>query len=102
MDQMQAEFAAMQPPADIRILGINLQGLEAYNASYCVGLSVPWLQDTSAENVWGDWHAQWRDVIILDKQNQPILTYNLFDHDLSVPANYTELKNALLTAAQTP
>jgi hypothetical protein len=102
MDQMQAEFAAMQPPVDIKILGINLTGLEASNASYCIGLSVPWLQDTSAQNVWGNWHANWRDVVILNKENEPIQVFNYVTNDLGNPATYAELKNALLAAAQAP
>jgi hypothetical protein len=102
MDQMQAEIAALQPPVDVAILGIDLPGLEAFNASYCQGLSVPWLQDTTAQNVWVNWHAQWRDVYIVDKQNHLNEVYNLFDHDLSQPANYATLKNALIESARLP
>jgi len=84
----------------IRIFGINAAGQEAGNDEICQGRTIPWLQDLPRTNVWQAWHATWRDVIILDEANHVIRVYNLTDHDLNVSANYTELRNILIQAAQ--
>jgi len=43
--------------------------------------------------------VEWRDVVILDPDNQKITTYNLTEHNLTDPANYAELKALLIEAA---
>ena len=42
----------------------------------------------------------WRDVFILNSQNQPIAVYNLTLHNLSDATNYAELKQIFIDAAQ--
>ena len=75
-------------------------GHESGNASAVTGRTIPWLQDTPSENVWSDWAVTYRDLVILDAENQKIDVYNLTTHDLADPANYAELKQKLLEAAQ--
>lgn len=83
-------------PGTIEILGVNQVGVESGNAAICNGRDIPWLQETAADDVWGRWNVNYRDVIIVDADNVPVGVYNLTDHDLGVPANYDELKAMLL------
>jgi len=100
---MQAEIGLGVPAGAaiaIRILGINEAGQESGNAGMVVGRTLPFLQDTPAEYVWGGrWQVEWRDVVVLDAQNRRIAVYNLTAHDLGLPANYAELRDLLLAAA---
>ncbi len=66
------------------------------------GRTLPLLQDTASQNVWGRWTATWRDVMILNPENIHVDTYNLSDHDLANPAFYAELKARLKAAAGEP
>jgi hypothetical protein len=96
---MQQEIDAANPTTPIRILGVNAAGYEIGNDSICFGRFLPWLQDTAAQDVWGRWSVTWRDVVILDQDNQVLRAYNLTAHDLGNPSNYAELKSMLLNAA---
>ncbi len=71
----------------------------AGNAGMCAGRVLAWLQDTKAANAWGLWHADFRDVIVIDDQNKVVEIYNLTLHDLRTPANYDSLRTVLITAA---
>lgn len=64
------------------------------------GRKLPWLQDTAREDVWGDWDAEWRDVIVLDAQNRRIGVYPVLSKSLDDPANRAELKLLLENALQ--
>ena len=90
------------PSTKIRLLGLNAVGFEDYVATAVPGRSLPYLQDTATEDVWGSWGATWRDVRILDVNNALVSTYNLTSHDLANPANYAELKALLKSAAGEP
>jgi len=87
---------------EIRILGVNGIGLESGNPTMVAGKTLPWLQDVESQDVWPDWKVVYRDVIVLDAGNRVAGIYNLTDHSLSVPANYTTLKNLLLEVASAP
>ena len=39
--------------------------------------TLPIVQDTTDLNIWADWGGQWRDLAILDPNNQFIEFYNL-------------------------
>jgi hypothetical protein len=56
------------------------------------------LQETEADDVWGDWAVTYRDVIVLDANNVPVDVYNLTNNDLSVEANREVLKQKLRVA----
>lgn len=108
---MQKELAA--EGLSVRILGVNATGHESANELMVCSAPIapgtpcpeeskrllPLLQDVVAVNAWGIWAVQWRDVVIVDSEQHEIERYNLTSHDLSVPANYEELK-AKLRAAQ--
>ena len=72
---------------------------EQWNYLMTDGRTLPWLQDTQGQNVWEGWAVIWRDVVILDTQNNVRGIYNLTEHDLGIPANLAELKKMLLDAA---
>jgi PHD/YefM family antitoxin component YafN of YafNO toxin-antitoxin module len=58
------------------------------------------LQDDESTAVWDSWGAAWRDVVVLDGENKAVYVYNLTDHNLSDPANYSHLKAVLVAVAQ--
>lgn len=78
---------------------MNETGLESGNASITTGRVLPWLQDTATDGVWASWQVAFRDVVVLDTQGYRTAVYNLTVHDLSVQANYDELKNKLVSIA---
>lgn len=71
-----------------------------FNALVTGGRLLPWLQDNSQALVKFSWSAAYRDVRILDPLNRLAGVFNLTEHDLGVEANYTALKQLLLTAAK--
>ncbi len=97
---MQQEIDLVVTPRPIQILGINNIGQEAGNTLMTANHDLPWLQDVVGVQIWTLWGASLRDVKILDENNQQILTYNLIANPLNDPANFDELKQILLDAAQ--
>jgi hypothetical protein len=97
---MQNELAAGGDSLGIRILGINETGQESGNGSIVAGRSIPWLQDTAGENVWGSWHVVYRDVYVLDAANEVVGVFNLTEHDLGEAADYAALQALLLRAGE--
>ncbi len=95
---MQSELDTMSLGFEIRILGVNQVEQEQDNDLICTGRDIPWLQDTWEVLVWGSWHVEWRDVVILDQDNVKVGVYNLSDHDLSDHDNYETLKSMLIEA----
>lgn len=95
------ELAAEGHALGIEIHGVNSIGDESDNPVVCSGRDIPWLQDVPAEGVWALWGVTYRDVIILDEQNEVVGVYNLTANDLQDPLKYAELK-ALLVAAANP
>ncbi len=83
----------------IRILGVNQAGASSGNPGMTQGRDLPWLQDDGATQVWDDWHANWRDLIILDEENTRVAVFNLTSHTLSDPSNYLEVKTLLRNLA---
>jgi len=62
---MQAEIAGTTP-VDVHILGVNETGAESGNSTIVQGREIPWLQETSDQDVWSAWKVTYRDVVILD------------------------------------
>ena len=122
---MQQELDEEAPGLGIRIIGINKigaeTGIESFDAAQHV---LPMVNDpaivtgTDEEGnevqagliwqEWGqacqeleheDWNKHWRDVFILDAENNVIRVYNLTLNSLSDETNYNELKSILLEEA---
>lgn len=85
---------------NIEILGVNQIGDSASNPFITLGRNLPWLQDTPEQNVWNRWQIVYRDVRILDSQNQVHAVYNLTANDLGRPENRAALKKLFLEAAR--
>src|SRR5689334_18985643 len=99
---MQQELLTENPNTKIRILAINLAGLESFVPVESTFGPLPILQDTPEQNVWAAWAATWRDVMMLNTENIHVDTYNLTPNDLAVAANYAELKSRLKAVAGEP
>jgi hypothetical protein len=94
---MQAELQIEHP--DIHILGINMIGAEGGMGEVSLISTLPVVNDDTVVHVWQDWGAVWRDVIILNRANEPIYTYNLTTYNLADPTNYATLKQMFIDAA---
>ena len=107
---MQAELETEYPQYDIQILAINQIGNGA-GASLVASLGdLPMVEDNSSDDIWNTWHAMapnpsthsgapWRDVHILDSQNEIVYTYSLTLNNLSNPQNFATLKQMFVDAA---
>ena len=94
---MQAELRA--EGYDVQLFAINEVGFSGVGLMSDRG-DLPVLQDTPEENVWLDWGVTFRDVVILDKDNQKVTEYNLTVHDLGRSANYDALKALLIASTE--
>ena len=83
----------------MQILGVNEVGHESGNATITDGRDLPWLQETSAAPVWDPWAVNYRDVIIVNQDNEVVDVYNLTQHDLADSGNYADLLGLLTAAA---
>lgn len=96
---MQQELDDLKLPVAVNILGINQAGHEGSNESACQGKDIPWLQEVPNQPVWATWAVTYRDVIILNENNEVVGKYNLNDHNLSNTGDYNALKNMLIKFA---
>lgn len=66
-----AELKSLKPDLNIEILGVNMSVRREYNYFITsIGSALPWLQDTDPQQVWSRWNVAYRDVRILNSQNQ--------------------------------
>ena len=100
MDSLQVEIDSLGWALNVHFLGVNEIGNGIGNMWIPAVSDLPWLQDTAEQNVWDSWNVTFRDVVILDKENVPVATFNVTTYDLGVPANYDSLKTLLSTIAQ--
>ena len=103
LDALQEDLETNYPDLGVEIVGINLAGRESGNTSITAGRDLPWLQDQDSDadgnsDVWHDWGAQLRDVMIVDDQNQLVETINLTLNDLAQSSNYDSLKAKIVGA----
>ena len=108
---MQKEIEKFSPGAPIQILGVNALEQEPGNASICDGRDIPWLQETTASPIWAPWNVAYRDVVVLDRNNEIedvvvldrnneiALVFNLSHYSLAYPGNYAALRDSLLEVA---
>jgi len=104
---MQDELDADHGDLNIEILGINGLNNQLGNGLATATVDIPWLQDVDSDNdgqsdVWGNLLAyEWRDVVILDSENEVVSVYNLTENGLQDSDNYEELKSLFISAADT-
>ena len=97
---MQAELDANHPNLDIEIFGINMIGTSSGASIFSSSLNLPMVQDDSTLGIWSDWGAVWRDVYILNENNELVLVYNLTQYSLSDSNNYNTLMQHFIDTAQ--
>src|SRR5687767_12085882 len=97
---MLRQIRAAKPDRNVEILGINGASHAGFNSLVVYESTLPWLQDTRQDNVWGQWGVRWRDVRLVDSQGQLQAVYNLTDYDLSNSKNFTDLKQLFLGIAK--
>jgi len=107
LDQMQRDLDANDPEADIRILGVNRAGYESGSSAVTAGRDIPWLQDVDGNHdgfsdVWTSWDVQYRDLVILNGENEKLETFSLVVYDLRNPDSYDALRKKLIAAATVP
>jgi hypothetical protein len=66
---MQQEISAMNPLREVQILGVNQIGRESGIGEMSEGRTIPLCQDEDSLKVWISWHVTYRDVFILDREN---------------------------------
>lgn len=98
---MQEELDRHNPSLQAFIAAINELGRESGNSLVDQPLSL--LQDVDANfdtqsDIWGLWNAEWRDVNVLDRENNVTFVVNLTTSNLAVPDNYNALKQAFISA----
>lgn len=102
---MQQQLESEYPDLDVQLLAVNERGHESGNALATEGRELPWLQDVDANqdgfsDAWHLWEVTWRDVVILNGENEKVGVYNLTPNDLAEPNNFNTLKEMLVEAAQ--
>ena len=63
------------------------------------GVSLPLLQDDNTQDVWTRWGVNYRDVVVLDGENQVAGSLNLSNNSLAEESNWLALKTLLLETA---
>lgn len=96
---MQNELRDTNTDFNIEILGVNLIDSSANNY-LIINRTLPWLQDTAQVHAQSSWQAEYRDVRILDWQNEVQAVFNLTVHDLAAATNRAALKTLFLEIAK--
>ena len=96
---MEADLAKKHPELGISLLAIDAVGHEGGFPDLAKVGDLPCVQDTVKDDVWGSWGAEWRDVYVLNAENEVTAVYNLTKNSLSEPANYATLEALLIDAA---
>ena len=97
---MQSELADEHPDLSIQLSAINEIGHDSGLETMADLGDLPLLQDTEEEAVWDDWDVTFRDVVILNQDNEAVGVFNLTTHSLAVEENYEDLKALLITSAE--
>lgn len=80
---MQDDIASEYPNQDITILSINMIGAESGIALIPATDHLPIVNDDVNTGIWSNWGGGWRDVFILDRQNEIYSIYNLTQNNLA-------------------
>ena len=95
---MANQLENTHPNLDIEIFAINMPGFGgATNLSSSIQL--PMVQDSNSLGIWSDWGAVWRDVYILNENNELVMVYNLTQHNLGNSSNYNTLMSHFIDIA---
>ena len=96
---MHAELESTYPNLDIEIFAINMPGAGSGTQSFTSDIYLPMVQDDNATGIWSDWGAAWRDVYILDQNNELVEIFNLTQNGLNNSSNYDSLMQIFIDTA---
>ena len=77
---------------------VNAQGYDAGIPDLILISTLPALQDDTTANVWTNWGVTYRDVYVVDENNEVSAVFNLSTYDLSQSANYQALYDLFVAA----
>ncbi len=97
---MQNELADEEPGLGIQLLAINESGFDSGLGTMSALGDLPLLQDTDEAMVWDEWDVTFRDVVILNSDNEQVGVFNLTVNSLADADNYEELKALLIASAE--
>ncbi|MDP2316592.1 MAG: hypothetical protein Q8P41_27105 [Pseudomonadota bacterium] len=86
----------------MQILHVNAIGHDSGLVTLEASTDLPILQDDTTADVWNQWGATWRDVYVLDNDNEVYAVYNLTSNSLADPANYAALYDLFVEASVAP
>lgn len=96
---MQRDLNRNLPSSKVNILAVNEVGHESANDLAASTGDLPLLQDTRADDVWGDWEVTYRDVQVVDADGELSAIYNLTRNDITQSGNYDTLREMIVNAA---
>ncbi|MEC8380244.1 MAG: hypothetical protein VXZ96_07980 [Myxococcota bacterium] len=96
---MQAELDASYPNLPIQILAVNGIGYSSGIASLSSIHTLPMVEDTNTDLIWSQWGAVYRDVMILDGNNELVDAFNLTSSSLNSSSNYNALMQLFIDTA---
>lgn len=78
---------------------VNEYGHSSGNETLFTVTDLPVLQDDLTALVWTNWQASWRDLYVVDADNNVYAIVNLTTYNLGDPANYAMVYDLLIEAA---
>ena len=93
---MQNELNTMNLNASI--LGVNHMDKSSANQQMTEGRDIPWIQDVPTVNAWTTWDISYRDVIILNADNEYEATINVTTSNLTEADGYNSLMDLITEA----
>ena len=94
MEQLRIELEDTGHPAEFT--AINVAGKEAYEPDLVWRCSFPLFQDQAELDAVGHMGAQIRELLIYGRDGKLAVDLPWASADLTQPANYTSVKNAIL------
>ena len=95
---MQEDLDLNFPHLEIDILSINKTG-SIVPTTWDLSFDLPVVQNNANIDIWTSWGGAWRDVVILDADNEIYAIFNLTQNNLNIPANYDALRQLFVDAA---
>ena len=102
LDELWSSFFGPESPSQSTLPFVNDVEWAIWGSwgEYCTIEEL--VSDTGSETTLAhlDPSDHWRDLYILDAENELLAIYNLTTHNLSQPVNYNEIKNLLIETAR--
>ena len=104
MNQMQADLDNNGYAGKVALLSINDKNKTNQTAinSYCKGRTIPFLQDTIGENVYGSWMVGKDYIVLVNKLGNISESIDLKKTNLTQTGNYDAVMQKLKDLADAP